>query len=214
MIATPLYDGKMCIEYFDSLMRTIRLCSKMGIEIIPIHVCYDALIQRARNDLFKIAHDSDVDSIFFIDADMIWDENDFMKIAIDGKDFSGAAVPKKSDISIDFNVALLPEGVIYEDKYLIVKSVGTGFIKLSRNAINKIWDYSDEYKNGGNTNRMVFNVGIVECELYSEDSYFCHNWRNAEGKIYIHTDVNITHIGNKYYRYELQSALNKISEAG
>ena len=57
MIGSPSYDGRIDVWYTNSLVNTIKESFNRDIEIIPIWVSFDALIQRARNDTIKIAMD-------------------------------------------------------------------------------------------------------------------------------------------------------------
>ena len=71
LIGTPSYDGKLDIYYIDSLLNTIAQSEQNGIEVYPLFMCYDSLVQRARNDLFKAAYDSQMDMLIFIDGDHV-----------------------------------------------------------------------------------------------------------------------------------------------
>lgn len=53
LIGTPSYDGKLDIYYVDSLLNTLAQSEQHGVEVYPLFMCYDSLVQRARNDLFK-----------------------------------------------------------------------------------------------------------------------------------------------------------------
>jgi len=81
-----------------------------------------------------------------------------------------------------------------------VEAVGTGFMKISRAALKKVWDISPEYKNEGRIGRMVFDVKIVNGDLVSEDNIFCQKWRNLGGKVFIEPSMTCNHIGVKKYQ--------------
>ena len=46
MIGTPCYDGRLDVWYTNSLMNTIKESVEHNVEIIPIWVSFDALLQR------------------------------------------------------------------------------------------------------------------------------------------------------------------------
>ena len=70
LIGTPCYDGSVDVWYTHSLVNTIKLSDQMNVEILPIWLSYDALIQRARNDIIALVREMDCDDIIFIDADI------------------------------------------------------------------------------------------------------------------------------------------------
>ena len=73
LVGTPAHDGRVEVYYVNSLIQTIRYMESKMYEVHPIFMSYDSLVQRARNDLVKIAVEQDYDYLFFIDSDMIWE---------------------------------------------------------------------------------------------------------------------------------------------
>ena len=72
LIATPAYDGRLDVWYTNALVNTIRVAQANNIYVHPVFMSYDALIQRARNDLFALAVEGEYDDMIFIDSDMEW----------------------------------------------------------------------------------------------------------------------------------------------
>jgi hypothetical protein len=68
LIATPAHDGRLDVWYTTSLVNSVRIAQENGIFLHPVFMSYDALVQRARNDLFKLA--LDYDAVIWIDADL------------------------------------------------------------------------------------------------------------------------------------------------
>jgi hypothetical protein len=99
-----------------------------------------------------------------------------------------------------FNIKALKSGLKMEKNGLMeVEAVGTGFMKISRRALEKVWDASQEYTNEGKKCRMVFDVQLVDGELVSEDNVFCRKWRKLGEKVYIDPSMTCNHIGAKKY---------------
>ena len=73
MIGSPSYDGKLDVWYVNSLIQTVSLADRYNIEIIPIWVSFDALIQRCRNDTLALALLQDCDDLIWIDTDIEWE---------------------------------------------------------------------------------------------------------------------------------------------
>jgi hypothetical protein len=61
LIGTPAHDGRLDVWYCNSLINTIKLSMVHGVEIVPVYMSYDSLIQRARNDLVRLALEENFD---------------------------------------------------------------------------------------------------------------------------------------------------------
>jgi hypothetical protein len=222
IIGTPTYDGKIDIHYIDSLLNTLEQSDKENIEIYPLFICYDSLIQRARNDLFATAYNSSVDALVFIDADIGWNPQDFFKLIKNDKDLIGGSYRKKTDNEELYVVKALDEKdpslklEIDKNGIMEVAGLGCGFMKVSRNAITNIWNVSKPYNSEKGNNRMVFEVVCENNDLISEDIYFCKKWRNLGNKVYLDTSITCVHAGTKTYtgnvRNWIESFKNKTSE--
>ena len=203
IFATPCYDGKVHVEFLQSLIHTIPLALKHDIALHPVQICHDALIQRARNDCVKMALDTGCDDLIFMDSDQEWEPEWVIRLLEKNVDVVGCPVPKKSDTNIDFNVKRLPECLQASDNGLIrVASVGTGFIRISRFAMEKVWEISPEYEGG---NRMVFDVQLIDGQIISEDTVFCEKWRSLGGNVWIDPTMTCNHIGIKKYTNNFES---------
>jgi hypothetical protein len=69
LIGTPAYSGTVDVWYANSLVNTVRMSYEKDVVIVPVYMAYDSLVQRARNDLVKLAIEEDFDDLIFIDAD-------------------------------------------------------------------------------------------------------------------------------------------------
>lgn len=208
LIATPSYDGKLDAWYCDSLVRTIKQASSRNISIDPVYLSYDALIQRARNRLFKIAHTQNYDDIFFIDSDIEWNPDWVFSILERPEPIVGAALIKKSEKEL-YTVRMLSEKLSYsQDKRLIeVDGVGTGFLKISKFAIDKLWEVAEPYKYEDEDHRMVFSTEIKDGEFLGEDYYMCKKWQSLGYKTWIDPNYTCNHIGHKKYTGNIKEYL-------
>ena len=203
LFGTPCYDGKVGVEFLHSMVQTIKICPD-DIEIFPVQICYDALIQRARNDLVQMAIESECDDLIFMDADQEWNPEWIFKLLNHPVDVVGGAVVKKSD-NPAYNIKALPEGLIVDETGLLeVAAVGTGFLRISKAALKAVWDISPEYRNSDKTCRMVFDIQLIDGELVSEDNVFCAKWRSLGGKVLVDPTMTCNHIGIKKYSGNFQ----------
>ena len=199
LIATPCYDGRTDVWFNNSLNQTIKIGMAHDIDICPVYISYDSMVHRARNDYVKIMLESDFDAFIFIDSDEEWDPTWIFQLLSRPEDVVAAVVVKKSD-QVAFNVKALPEGLrMLENGLMEVAMAGTGFMKISREALQAVWDISTEYTNEGKTCRMVFESQVIDGELISEDNVFCARWRGLGGKVFIDPSMTVNHIGVKKY---------------
>ena len=212
LIGTPCYDGKVHVEFLHSLLGTMSLAAQNQVALYPVQIAHDALIQRARNDLVRLALETNCDDLVFIDSDQAWEPEWVFRLLNHPVDVVGGAVPKKSDSHIDFNVKRLPQGLLApENDLLEVECIGTGFMRISKKALSQVWEVSEPYTNQGKENRLVFNVRLdFQGELVSEDNAFCQTWRACGGKVWVDPSMTCSHIGQKTYNYNFAEFIKTI----
>lgn len=198
MVATPCYDGKITAYHASSLAETCKLGMAHNINVLPFYLCFDALVQRARNDIIQVAVDANVDDLVFIDADIDWNPQDLLLLLKHDVAIVAAPAIKKNDQE-QYSVKLLGNFTIGENGLAVVDGVATGFMRIRKDALTRIYENSPEYSEVGKprNGRMVFDVGIINGALYSEDMVFCHKMQQLGYKIYIDPTINVGHMGNK-----------------
>jgi len=198
LIAAPSYDGKVNVWHATALAETCKIGLSRNINVVVVYMSFDSLVQRARNDIFKLAYDNKIDDLVFIDCDQDWNPEDFFKMLSHDVSIVAAPVIKKSD-DPQYNVKLLGDYVVQDNGLVEVDGVGTGFMRIRKDAIVKMWNNSKEYKESHKSepSRMVFQVEIIEGELWAEDMVFCYKWNKLGEKIYIDPTINCGHSGEK-----------------
>ncbi len=200
LIGTPTYDGKVQVEFANALRLTERLCASHDIELTPVYLSYDALVQRARNDLVQIALEGGFDDLMFIDADIEWQAEGALAIMQHPVDCVGATYRKKTDSQELYTVKSgLPVPVDIKTGLWIVEGLGTGFLRISRKALQALWDASEAYTNEGKTCRWIFDVCPVNGSLVGEDMMMCQKLRELGFSIYLDPSFTPLHIGMKKY---------------
>jgi len=198
-ILTPCYEGKLATEYVNSLVETIYHGQKLGINISFTFLPGESLIQKARNELLKLANSmKDLDCILFIDADMFWDPLDAIRLMNHEEDIVGGVARRRDPFTESFNVRINNGQINMTKSGLIeVDSVGTGFLKMSKKAISDLINSSPTYSfNNIKEDQIasVFEIQIKDGELYSEDYIMCHKWKELGNKVYVDPSANIGHI--------------------
>lgn len=199
LIAAPSYDGKVNVWHATALNETSKIGLTRGVNVTAIYMSYDALVQRARNDIFKLAVDAQVDDLVFIDCDVDWRPEDFFKLLDHDAQIVAAPIIKKSDTDHTYSVKLLGDYEVQENGLVEVDGCATGFMRIRSDALHKIWAMTEEYREPHKPApiRMVFDVKIVNGELWGEDIVFCDNWTKLGGKIYIDPSIICGHSGEK-----------------
>lgn len=214
LLASPSYDGRFDVRYVDSLLQTQILCAQNDIHLLPYYLCYDSLIQRVRNDYFRIAYENQIDVLFFIDSDIGWNPQDFIKLVLSDKDMIGGTYRKKTDNEELYAFKSLGENkdtfniVPDSNGILEVSGLGCGFLKISKNCVTKMVEseknfYSGETDNNGN---IKITKNICECVIntnnyfVSEDIILGYKWQQLGGKVYLDTTINLVHVGVKEYK--------------
>lgn len=202
MIGTPSYDGHLDVWYTNALVQTIKDTEARGIEVHPIFMSYDAMIQRSRNDLMALAVLNDFDDLIFIDADIDWDPSWVATLLKYKVDVVGGTYRKKTDVSEEYvcKSANIPADVDTKTGLMKVDGLGCGFLRLSSSAMKYLWSTAEPYEDGsGKKARMIFDVKVIDGQLVSEDILMCRKLK--EGGFDVHLDPRMCcgHSGHKRF---------------
>jgi glycosyltransferase involved in cell wall biosynthesis len=211
LIGTPSYDGRIDVWFANSLLGTVKLAYEKEIFVHAIYTSYDSLIQRARNSLFKLAIDGKYDDLFFIDSDAEWEPEWFFRLLERPEPFVGGALVKKSS-NEGYTVKLLDKKLKKSEdgKLIEVDGVGTGFLKIGRFALEKLWEISEEYTSEGQKHRMVCDIKIENGDLISEDYILCNKWKSLGYKVWLDPTITLNHIGTKKFKGDFNAFITKL----
>jgi hypothetical protein len=200
LIGTPCYDGRLDVWYTNSLSNTIKLSYEYGVEIIPVWLSFDALLQRARNDTIDIMLQDNFDDLIWIDSDIEWQPEDFFKLLNYPVDVVGGSYRKKGDKE-EYVIRQLERKAKNELGLIEVSGLGTGFVKMSRDACQYLWDTSKPYLDpkDNRERRMIFDVVIEPSfgvpSLVSEDIHAFNKLTAGGFKSYLDPNIVCNHIG-------------------
>lgn len=211
LIGTPSYDGRIDVWFANSLVETVKMAEKKGIFVHAIYTSYDSLIQRARNSLFKLALEGDYDDLFFIDSDCEWEPQWFFNLLDRPEPIVGGALVKKGDNEEGYTVKLTDKQLKYsQDKSLVqVDGVGTGFMKISRFALEKLWNISEPYISDGQEHRMICDIKVENGDLISEDYVIANKWKSLGYRVWVDPTITLNHIGIKKFKGNFYNFLQK-----
>lgn len=200
MIGTPCYDGRLDVWYTNSLCNTIKMSYLKDVEIIPMWISFDALLQRARNDTIDVALQMEVDELIWIDSDIEWQPEWFFKLLDYDVDIVGGTYPKKGDKE-EYVVRQITRRQPLDNGLIEVDGLGTGFVKMSKKAMQYLWDTSAKYTDpkDNKERRMIFDVVLQNESLVSEDIHAFNKLTAGGFKVYLDPTITCNHIGpNKF----------------
>ena len=226
VIATPAYGGNVSVNYVNSLVRSSALFQSNGLKLHVTFLSNHSLIPMARNkivsDIFR-NDKNDWESIVWIDADISWDPEDLLKLALHDEDVVCGTYRKKIHNSCHFTIKMIPGNETPDERGLIeVEATGTGFLRVSKKAMKDILDNEKVYYTERVTQpelnsedieiKNVFESGIKNGEMLSEDFFFCSKLRERGYKIMLDTKIDLGHDGSFTYRGSMSHYLNYLKE--
>jgi len=212
-IASPVHSGQVCVEYVNSLMNTLPHLAQNGVAYTHAFIIGNALVHDARNRLVAWFLETECTEMLFIDADIGWQPEDALRLIRSPHDVIGGAYPQKRDDRELYNVAGLKPG---PTRLLECDYLGTGFLKISRRAIEKLIEVHADKRYGdphGKRCYGLFETPIEGGKLTGEDAEFCRRWRATGGKVFIDPDMTLHHVGQKPYRGNFGEMISKAEAA-
>jgi|SRR3990167_1997732 len=218
ILGTPSHDGKVDVYYAHSLVESVRLCSRINIDLRPLFLAYDSMLQNVRNDLVAAAVKFGFDDLIFADADQGWNPEWIPKLLSYPVDCVGAAVVKKTDKEELYNVRTTggPLSFTTHETAPILTAqdmaLGCGFIRLSKKAFTALWDNAEEYVGykGKEPSRWIFDIRPVNGELVGEDVLMSDKLRKLGIATWVDPHMTCSHIGVKKYDGDFASYLAKL----
>jgi len=221
VIGTPSLTGQVQSEYVESLVETIRLVSKHDIELYPILLSYESILPQARNEIVKIAYGAEADMLVFVDADMSWSPSAFLKVVQAEQDVIAITYPRKSD-EPRFEVNFDLNNLELNGDLLKVRSVGTGFLKLSKTVLTGLWENSPEVLFRGRVLKNIFEYATPKPDttddsalvFMSEDIHLCAKIQALGFGIWVDTTATCQHYGTKKWHYNFADFLKLVQNSG
>lgn len=208
------YNHTCNTEWMMSILKLLNACKEAGLNCSFYPIFFESLVSRARNA--AVAHfleDENNTHILFIDSDIIFEPDDVFKLLQSNKEVVAGIYPKKYIVwerlknqpeaeRVDFPVG--GQIKMTEDNFLELDYLPTGFLLINRTAIQKIIDKHPElkyqndidgYMSAGDNFYDLFKVGIRNGIYESEDWGFCSLWKEVDGQVLIHPEINVKHVG-------------------
>lgn len=210
------YDGTVPVPSLAMVMAFVSIATQQKGWSVAFHYRVgDSILPRARNaEAAKFVEDKDATDFIMIDADTLCDPADLVKLIEYDADIVGAAYRTRNEPLAWPSVRWLHQDIRpREDGLLEAEAVGTGLIKISKRALQQLWDaeplhYRDPTTVGGNA-RGVFWFEIKDGHLWGEDIVFCRKWRALGGNVFTDPTIQTSHIGAHSFTGKLEDWLKE-----
>jgi glycosyltransferase involved in cell wall biosynthesis len=182
----------------DSLAASIPLIKAAGWEEGMVSEIGCPYISHARATMLRKALDAKADVIVFIDHDVSWKPQDLLTLIETKGDVVCGTYRFKKDEEEYMGVVLSDTDgtpLVRDDGNLLAHSAPAGFLKVTKEAVNKFMTAYPELVYGEKYYPCVdlFNHGAYKGTWYGEDYAFCRNWRECGGEIVLIPDLDISH---------------------
>jgi hypothetical protein len=205
-ILTPAYDGKVVCDFTVSVAEVFRT-KPADMEINLNFWMGEALLQKARSNLFCDAYEEGYSDVVFIDADQSFSTQAFFDLLSHPVHAVGIPVPMKVD---EERYNIRPEAFEKhrwnaELSLLEVEVIGTGMLRLDRQAMDVLWNKGRRYHDG-KERRLICDVQIVDGGMISEDVQICNKLRDSGVTVYADIKHTCAHFGTKRYTGDYRHA--------
>jgi hypothetical protein len=238
-VATPMYGGQCAGMFTKSCADLSALCTHHGIPLQFYFLFNESLITRARNYCADEFMRSDAKHLMFIDSDIGFNPQDVLALMAmqanetDKFDIVGGPYPKKC-ISWEKIKAAVDKGVADDDPNVLDKfvgdyvfnpknntgsiaisepcevlEIGTGFMMITKEAMQKFHDFYPQYLykpdhvrtasfDGSREIMMCFQAEVdPKSKRYlSEDYWFCQKAQEAGLKTWFCPWMKMQHVGS------------------
>jgi hypothetical protein len=216
-IAIPAYTGKICMGTMRSLINDLMLLVDRGDTFTLVDNIGSAYIADCRGAIATNFYYSDSDCLVFVDDDVAWQSGALLKLIDHPVDLVGGIYPYRVD-KLNFPVKYLDKPELWADPetgLLEVACLPTGFMKISRNCINKMVEaYPQRYYHDAAKDELFYDLFghiVIDDKKYGEDYSFCMRWAKIGGKVWCDPEIAMAHIGLKVFKGHLGNWLRNRS---
>lgn len=198
-------------ELMVSMFRTMNACRESGIDLTLHEEIGSSLIEAARSKTAYHFLQGRCDYLFWIDSDIIWEPEDFVKLVAlcTAKDVVAACYPAKL-IPKQFMINGDAGATITTDEYGLIdqiRGIGMGFTCVSRQAVEALSNKTEnllrfpDIDEGKTPIPKMFRTGETEDgHFMGEDMAFFHDLRELGFPLHIDPTVKLGHVGP--YKFE------------
>jgi hypothetical protein len=182
----------------DSLQASVPLITAAGWQEGAVYQIGCPYISGARSMMLRKALDAKATVIVFIDHDLQWRPEDLLRLIETEGDVVAGTYRFKGEPE-EYMGAIYPgdDGtpIVRKDGCIKAHSIPAGFLKITREGVNKFMRAYPGLIYGEPSSPMVdlFNHGVLDGVWYGEDYAFAKRWREKCGDIWVVPDLQLDH---------------------
>ena len=212
ILFTTFYEHRAYSPYIQSMVETVAVLNKLGIEwdYWPSHGSFH--LERAINDnLTRFMNDETATDFLMIDSDESWDAAGLIRLLTHPEDVVGGSYRMKNRwehyISFVHHKDGHPVGKMLDDGTALLKTdaIPGGFMRIKKSALKKYHDAYPELrvneKDGEreSTATVFFEAKVIDGLFHSHDVLFCRRLREIGVELWIDPMIKIDHWGMTKY---------------
>jgi hypothetical protein len=210
-------QGKVSTNFAASLNRTSQLAEEQ-----EVHIHFDFIEDNTsgvstalqKNIIAnRVLSSPTADGIFFVNPNLAWVPQDFLKLAnYNGDNIISGAYVDSFEMHESYSISLEdmtdPEG---PEEYPIAKSISMGFVYIPKKVLQGLTQFVDRLGDEDSDDKfyVFFKETIKEGLLQPEDSYFCDTVKSSGFNILVDPTVNCTNNSIMSLRTDYQAYLAK-----
>ena len=182
----------------DSLQASIPLIKAAGWDEGAVYQIGCPYISAARSTMLRKALDAKATVVVFIDHDLSWEPPALLQLIETEGDVVAGTYRFKGEPE-EYMGAIFPGPdecpIVREDGCIKAHSIPAGFLKITRQGVNKFMNAYPELRYGEACSPAIdlFNHGAVGGIWYGEDYAFARRWREKCGDIWLIPNLNLDH---------------------
>jgi hypothetical protein len=205
-IGTPCFEYKVNANYVKSLLEF----SQNNIDFEPFFL-HDSLITRARNDLITQFYENSQNftHLLWLDGDVSIPASGLQELLNENVNVIASPVPIK-DLTPGAHQSVRRTYEEVRPYVYKAEAAATGCFLMSKQSVIDLVKSSKYYFSDDHSERKIYNVfesGIRDQQLMSEDWDICYKLREQGYEIYVNSSFPVSHFG--FHNYSRGPMLNK-----
>lgn len=200
-------------QFENSMIATIGMLKDRGIPYVHQLLVGSSIIETARSNLAHLFLKTKMNRLFWIDSDMGWKADDFLRIlALTSKmSVVGAAYPAKRGPNIEFLMNIEAETLdANEWGCMPIPGMGLGFTCVERTVIEQLTEPAPKIRDDkGEMIPQIFHAGVAGDKFVGEDMNFFADAARLGHPLWVDPMIELDHIGSKEYRGKLMDTLQQ-----
>ena len=178
---------------------------KRGIEFNVIIYAGHCHVDDSRNAIVAEFLKTDCTHLLFIDSDIRFEADDFLRLISRDYDVVGGIYPLKEPEE-GYVIKPIDGGEPDENGVLEVNGIGTGFLKIRREVIEALEKGAEHFINLREETLEKLRIPIIferivrDYKRMGGDIAFCWKWQQMGGKIHADVTLDLAHIGVTEWR--------------